>query len=74
MIIFREQRRISSLLVVSPNLNTTRKITQNTRVCVLVRGTSALKFPEELVENDDGFELPENEILTRRKIYHSDLF
>ncbi|MCP9259958.1 Tetratricopeptide repeat protein 14-like protein [Dirofilaria immitis] len=65
----REQRKISSSLVVSPNLNTARKITQNTRVCILVRGTSALKFPEELVENDDGFELPEHEVSVRRKIY-----
>ncbi|VIO95429.1 TPR Domain containing protein [Brugia malayi] len=65
----REQRRISSLLVISPNLNTARNITRNTRVCVLVRGTSALKFPEELVENDDGFALPEGKVLARRKTY-----
>lgn len=51
-VIFREQRRISALLVVSPNLNTSRNITRNTRVCVLVRGTSSLKFSEELVENE----------------------
>uniref|UniRef100_A0A915PGB0 Uncharacterized protein n=1 Tax=Setaria digitata TaxID=48799 RepID=A0A915PGB0_9BILA len=65
----REQRKISSSLVVSPNLNGMRNITRNTRVCILVRGTSALKFPEELVETDDGFELPEDEVLGRRKIY-----
>ncbi|CAG9537004.1 unnamed protein product [Cercopithifilaria johnstoni] len=64
-----EQRRISSSLIVSSNLSTTRNITRNTRVCILVRGTSALKFPEELVQNDDGFELPEDEVLARRKIY-----
>uniref|UniRef100_A0A158Q8H1 TPR_REGION domain-containing protein n=1 Tax=Elaeophora elaphi TaxID=1147741 RepID=A0A158Q8H1_9BILA len=65
----REQRRISTSLVISSNLNAARNITRNTRVCILVRGTSALKFPEELVENDDGFELPEDEVLARRKIY-----
>ncbi|KAL3997386.1 TPR repeat family protein [Acanthocheilonema viteae] len=65
----REQRRISSSLVVSSNLSTARNITQNTRVFILVRGTSALKFPEELVENDDGFELPKDEVLVRRKIH-----
>ncbi|VDK85739.1 unnamed protein product [Litomosoides sigmodontis] len=65
----REQRKISSSLVISPNLSATRSITRNTRVSILLRGTSALKFPEELVENDDGFELPKDEALSRRKIY-----
>ncbi|VDN05025.1 unnamed protein product [Thelazia callipaeda] len=64
----KEQRQLSSSLVLSPNLYSLRNITRNTRVYVLVCGIDDLKFPEALVENDASFELPEEEILARRNI------
>ncbi|VDK61285.1 unnamed protein product [Gongylonema pulchrum] len=60
---------ISSSLVVSENLKGPRKVATNTRVYVLARADSVLHFPAELVEDGEGFELPDEKIIEKRKIF-----